>query len=175
MSLARWSLLLLAACAAPPPPAEEPEPPTPRDPVLADVEADRILAEKYYELAVRLRARSEMLEARDAIRKARALLPDEEKYRRLEFSIEVEMGDRAATVALIANEAVAAAEVKREEELVTVRKLIAEAKRLAGLERWEQAKRAYERAWFILEHSKYREDADFEALRRSIREEELAR
>ena len=52
MALIRWSLLFLAACAGSPPPAE-PEPVPEPDPVLADVEADRILAAKYAEIARR--------------------------------------------------------------------------------------------------------------------------
>ncbi|MHC4409028.1 MAG: hypothetical protein ACYS0F_08495, partial [Planctomycetota bacterium] len=72
-------------------------------------------------------------------------------------------GERSATVALIANEAVASAQVKREEELVTVKRLLAEAERAKRQLRWEQAKRAYERALFVLNTSRFREDADFRA------------
>ncbi|MHC4451565.1 MAG: hypothetical protein ACYS0E_15760 [Planctomycetota bacterium] len=164
MRSALVSLLVFAACASPPPPAEDSKPTSPsKDPVLADVEADRLLADKYYRLAYRFRDRGELLRARDAIRKALALQPDNEDYKRLEFTIEVNLGDRPATVALIANEAVASAQVKREEELVTVKRLLAEAERAVKQERWEQAKRAYERALFVLNTSRFREDAEFRA------------
>jgi len=164
MRSALCSLLVFAACASPPPPAEDPKPSTPKkDPVLADVEADRLLADKYCRLAYRFRDRGELLQARDAIRRALALQPDNEEYRRLQFTIEVNLGERPATVALIANEAVASAQVKREEELVTVKRLLAEAERAKRRLQWEQAKRAYERALFVLNTSRFREDEDFRA------------
>ncbi len=158
------SLLVFAACASPPPPAEDPKPPPPStDPVLADVEADRLLADKYYRLANRFRERGELVQARDAIRKALALQPRNEDYKRLQFTIEVNLGERPASIALIANEAVASAQVKREEEFVTVKRLLAEAERAKRQLRWEQAKRAYERALFVLNTSRFREDEDFRA------------
>lgn len=160
-----WSLLVFAACASPPPPAEDPKPPVPeKDPVLADVEAARLLAQKYYRLAYRHQQRFELVQARDAVLKALALQPDNEDYQRLLRTIEMNLGQRAASVTLIANEAVASAQVKREEELVTVKRLLAEAERARSQQLWERARRAYERALFVLETSRFREDADFRAI-----------
>ena len=165
MRSACWMLLLGVACASAPP-TEEPEPPPERDPdpVLADVEADRVLAAKYYALALALYDRWELADAREMIYRALALAPDVEEYRSLERNISVQLGDRTATVEMVANEAAARAAVRREEELLTVRRLLAEAERAKELGRWEEAKRAYERALFVIRTSRFREDAAFRKL-----------
>jgi len=165
MPFARCIPVLLAACAAAPP-AVAPAPPPDREPnpLLADAEAERVLADRYYELARRHRARSELSLARDAIRRALSIRPDDPEYRALELAIGVDMAERPATVALIAQEAAAREAVRREEELVTIRRLLAEAERAKEREDWEGARRAYERALFVLRTSRFREDDDFRAI-----------
>jgi tetratricopeptide (TPR) repeat protein len=159
-------LLWGVACAAAPPaePAPEPVAVEEPNPLLADAEADRVLANKYYELARRQRERSELSLAQESIRRALALRPDDPEYRALELAIGVDMAERPATVALIAQEAAAREAVRREEELLTVRRLLTDAARAEERQDWEGARRAYERALFVLRTSRFREEDEYRAV-----------
>jgi len=156
MTFARFVPVLLAACAAP---VEEPPPEDP-----AELEAGNPLAEQYHVLARRHLARSEYVAAREAIDRAIRLDPGNDAYREVKTVIDVELGDRNATASYVAREAAEREAARREEELVAVRRLLHEAETAKRIGDWEEAKRAYERALFVLRTSRYREDEEFGAL-----------
>lgn len=163
MRSALWMLFLVACASAPLP--EEPEPvPGPTDPLGAPG-----IGAQYYAIARRLWKQGELPEAERMIGKALDREPANDEYRRFQRRLRMERGDRSASVTLIADEAVASAQVKREEELVTVKRLLAEAERARSRQLWDKARRAYERALFVLETSRFREDADFRAISRPTR------
>ncbi|MEM8883913.1 MAG: hypothetical protein AAGD14_07590 [Planctomycetota bacterium] len=199
MTFVRISLLSLlaacASCAAPAPkneptPVEETAPPAASEPVpdeaaiaQANREAELVLARRFAEAARRHLDASELLQARQYMSRACQLDPKNEEYRQQLNWIEVNLGDRRASVTMTARQEVDRIEARREEELVTVRRFLAAAEKAQAERRWDDARQAYERALFVVRTSRFRDDAafagaperierDLEALQRRKVEEE---
>ena len=146
---------------AQPPPVDQAAP----DPLLDDVSVEQqerqVLAKKYYEVARRHWQRGELADARIAIRRVRALDPDHADARALERQIEVGLGNRSVSAEMLAIEHASNIEVRRGEELATIRRNLRNGDRAMQEQRWETAQREYERALHLIQISPFRAESEF--------------
>ena len=178
--------VILAACASAP--QSEPAPAEPESaPRNADPEVERLLQEetlarqeqrllfqRRLEHAEAFYRAGELAQALEACEHALLLAPTNETARVLRQRIRYDQGHRDAAVSLIANEAAARAEIRLEEEKVAVRRLLHAAEKAKQNGDWQGARRAYERALFILSTSKFAQNAETERRTREALED-LAR
>lgn len=166
------ALLFLFGCATAPEPvdvpmAEEPAKPNPLlDRASVDRQERQVLADKYFELARRQWQQGELDDARLSIRRVRSLDPKSEEARELERRIEIGLGNRPASAKLFAVEYANEIEVRRGEELATIQRTLRSGDRAMQDERWEAARREYERALHLIALSGFHADSEFQNVKK---------
>ncbi len=107
-----------------------------------------------YEQAVQLRRAGQLQQALDAVEDA-LNYQRTEQAERLRENIRRDLGLRGGAVGTIASEEVERYRVQLEEQKVSVRRSIAEAKREMDGQDWDSARRSYENAAFIVTTSRF--------------------
>jgi general secretion pathway protein D len=170
-----WSVLavlflaILPACKSSPkkeeaPSAQEPAPDAvpAGEEAIAAAEEDRKLRSEYesvmytrhMELALRYRNGLELENALREVDNALNYRPAEDEAVRLRSEILRLMGDRAGETRTVIDDQYESFQVKREEQKVSVRRLIAEGQQAIAAKDYDMAQGAYERALFIVSSAK---------------------
>jgi hypothetical protein len=93
------------------------------------------------------------------------LRPTSEKALALRDRVRSDLGHRDADVRIVAADEAVRTSVRLEEERLSVQRLLAKAERAKREGNWDEARRSYEAALFILRTSRFREHADYAKLR----------
>jgi len=181
MSFSRhWVVLILGACAAPQaevstPDAQvvEPPPRTDVDRVLDDATLEQqereILFQRRFAQAKALWRAQRSEEALEAVDHALLLRPGEPDATAFRDTLRHDLGYRAGSVGVLATEEAARYAARLEEERLSVERLLARAERNKRGGNWDEARRNYEAALFVLRTSRFRDDESYSRLAEDAR------
>jgi len=185
MTFCRWAALpvlilvvavVVVACAGAPSKAEsarpatvEPDPLSEQDRILDDAtlaqqEKDVLFRRRLYQAKALWKAHR-LQEALEAADHALLLRPADKEATRFRDLLRRDLGLRDGSVRVLVDEEAARYEARLEEERLSVQRLVAAAEKSKASGNWDEARRDYERALFILRTSRYRENDDYRALR----------
>jgi len=171
---------MLGACASPR--AEEsthdaksvePKPRSDIDGILDEATLDQqeqaVLFERYLLLATMLRRDFMLVKAVMAVERALLLRPGDPEATALLETLRRDMGHRSGSVSVLARDEAARYAVRLEEERLSVERLLARAERDKQSGNWDEARRNYEAALFVLRTSRFRDDKSYSRLAEDAR------
>lgn len=181
MSFSRYLVvLILGACAAPHAEVSthkaqtvEPSPRTDVDRVLDDATLEQqereILFQRRFAQAEALWRAQRSEQALEAVEHALLLRPGEPDASALRDTLRHDLGYRSGSVSVLARDEADRYAARLEEERLSVERLLARAERNKESGDWDEARRSYDAALFVLRTSRFRDDESYSRLAQDAR------